>query len=176
MAARLGQLDQRILRTLQEDARVSNHDLSIQLRVAPSTITKHIQKLTQMGVITGFTANVQPSLIGFETMAFALIRCTNQSQEYVDQLIDTLKSAPGISEIYKVLGEDDFMIRIYARNNDEYQTIIENLGDGGRDGHHIHTILVTQTAYLGGLGAVVEKDSRRNGSGAHELPKNDATA
>jgi Lrp/AsnC family transcriptional regulator, leucine-responsive regulatory protein len=167
MADRVEHIDREIIRLLQADARISNQAIADKLRVSPGTITKHIQKLTNQGVLRGYTAIIQPAVLGFRTVGFALIRCSKQSPRHVEGLVSRLKASPGVAEIYKILGDDDLLVKLYAKDNDHYQKIIETLAfdenDKDGNGNHIRTLLVTQIPYDDGLAAVVSKDDRTRG-------------
>ena len=59
-------LDRKILRALQQDARVKNADLARKLGVAPSTMLERIRRLEERGFFSGFKAVV--NFAGFKTI------------------------------------------------------------------------------------------------------------
>ena len=57
-------LDRSILRHLQDDGRLSNVDLAAQVWLSPSPCLRRVRALEQAGVITGYSAQVDPAAVG----------------------------------------------------------------------------------------------------------------
>ena len=56
----LDDTDRRLLRVLQRDGRISNLDLAQQCHLSPSACSDRLRRLRERGVITGFTALLDP--------------------------------------------------------------------------------------------------------------------
>jgi len=68
----LDPLDIRILKALQEDARLSFRELSRQTRASVPTVSAHVRRLERLGVLRGYRADVDPLQLG-ETSVFLVV-------------------------------------------------------------------------------------------------------
>src|SRR2546421_9461295 len=68
----LDPLDIRILKALQDDARLSFRELSRQTRASVPTVSAHVHRLERLGVLRGDRADVDPLQLG-ETSGFLLV-------------------------------------------------------------------------------------------------------
>jgi Lrp/AsnC family transcriptional regulator for asnA, asnC and gidA len=67
--AEIDELDHKILKLLQEDARLPFLEIAKKLKVSESTIRKRVQALKEKGVIKRFTIEIDPAKIGLNTVA-----------------------------------------------------------------------------------------------------------
>ena len=67
-------MDSSILAILQEDARISNAELARRVGMAPSAVFERIRKLEERGVIRGYSAAVDPALLGLGLLAYVFVR------------------------------------------------------------------------------------------------------
>jgi len=68
----LDTLDIRILKALQQDARLSFRELSRQTRASVPTVSTHVRRLERLGVLRGYRADVDPLQLG-ETSVFLVV-------------------------------------------------------------------------------------------------------
>lgn len=64
-AGRIDEVDQRILAGLRADGRISMSALADQVGVSRATVYTRVQNMLAAGVITGFSAQVDPHKVGF---------------------------------------------------------------------------------------------------------------
>jgi Lrp/AsnC family leucine-responsive transcriptional regulator len=135
--------DVAILRELQKDARAPNARIARNLSLATSTVFERIRKLEQRGVIQGFEARVDPRSVGMSVTAFVSIAATEVALE--DDVERALLEMPDVLEIHKIAGEDAFLVKIRAPDN---ETLAVRLRDGveGAAVRSIRTTIVLATA------------------------------
>src|SRR5881296_2376831 len=68
----LDPLDIRILKALQDDARLSFRELGRQTRASVPTVSAHVHRLERLGVLRGYRAVVDPLQLG-ETSVFLVV-------------------------------------------------------------------------------------------------------
>ena len=66
----LDDTDRRLLRVLQRDGRISNLDLAQQCHLSPSACSERVRRLRERGVITGFSAILDPKAIDRALLIF----------------------------------------------------------------------------------------------------------
>jgi Lrp/AsnC family transcriptional regulator, leucine-responsive regulatory protein len=60
----LDAIDRRILGHLRRDARMSWRDLGEHVHLSPTSAADRVKRLEKLGVITGYTARIDPSALG----------------------------------------------------------------------------------------------------------------
>ena len=105
--------DWRILEALQADGRASYADLARTVSMSPSAVTERVRRLEDSGVITGYSAVVDPERLGLSIMAFVRLRYPTNNYKPFHALLD---STAEITEAHHVTGEDCFVLKVLARS------------------------------------------------------------
>lgn len=139
---RLDDLDWRLLRELQADGRLSYNELARRIHLSAPAVAERVRRLEQDGVITGYSATVDPARAGQPFLAFIQLRCRLGSC-----LLKTTKAEdfPELVEIHKLSGEHCSMIKARAATLAHLEGLIERLGSHGE----MRTQVVLSTQYDG---------------------------
>jgi Lrp/AsnC family transcriptional regulator, leucine-responsive regulatory protein len=109
----LDSTDWRILQALQENARLSYAELARVAAMSPSAVTERVRRLEESGVVTGYTAVVDPARVGLEILALVRLRYPSGNYRPFHAL---LEQTPEIVEAHHVTGEDCFVLKVLARS------------------------------------------------------------
>jgi Lrp/AsnC family leucine-responsive transcriptional regulator len=109
----LDDVDWRLLEALQADGRASYADLGRTVGLSPSAVTERVRRLEESGVITGYTAEVDPERLGLAIMALVRLRYPHGNYK---PFRDLLATTPEIGEAHHVTGEDCFVLTVRARS------------------------------------------------------------
>lgn len=120
----LDALDRKILRLIQNDARIPFLEVARACNVSGAAIHQRIQKLTAQGIIKGSQFIIDPEKIGYETCAYVGLYLKNP--ENFDSVVEKLKQIPEVTECHYTTGGYDMFIKIYARNNHHLLNIIHD--------------------------------------------------
>jgi len=115
----LDETDRRVLTMLQRDCRIPLQEVAEVLRVPKSTVHYRIRKLEQDGIVEGYHAKVNASRLGYDYLAVVLVRA-KYGPRYHEKLGRRLAKISGVSAVYYVLGEIDFIVLIRAKDRDDY--------------------------------------------------------
>ena len=74
-------VDLKILRILQDEGRISNLDLSKKIEMSPPPTLRRVRDLEDNGYIDGFRANLDPSKLGYDLVAWIFVSLKNQNEE-----------------------------------------------------------------------------------------------
>ena len=112
MAIPLDKTDLRILATLQTQGRVTNAELADMASLSPSACLRRVQKLEAEGVITGYSAAVDPVAMGrgFEVMIHADLVAKDWAT--VEAFEGRLTSMDEVAELRRMFGLPDYFIRV----------------------------------------------------------------
>lgn len=121
---KLDKLDKQILCMIAADARVPFLEVARACNVSGAAIHQRIQKLTNMGVLSGSQFIINPEKIGYETCAYIGLNLKNP--EKFDDVLEALKKIPEVTECHYTTGNFDMFIKIYAKNNHHLLNIIHD--------------------------------------------------
>ncbi|MDY4409978.1 MAG: Lrp/AsnC ligand binding domain-containing protein [Prevotella sp.] len=117
-------LDRKILKLIQDDARIPFLEVARACNVSGAAIHQRIQKLTQMGILKGSEFIIDPEKIGYETCAYVGLYL--KDPEKFDDVVEKLRQIPEVTECHYTTGGYDMFIKIYARNNHHLLNIIHD--------------------------------------------------
>jgi Lrp/AsnC family leucine-responsive transcriptional regulator len=124
MAITLDHIDKAILRELQEDASISNFDLSKKIGLSPSACLARTKNLVEGGVIQKIAAIVDEKKLGMEILAFALVNLTPLNRETIHSFLEEVKKLPQVQECYTLTGSHDYLLKIVAKDMASYRDFI----------------------------------------------------
>ncbi|WP_235022112.1 Lrp/AsnC family transcriptional regulator [Rathayibacter sp. VKM Ac-2754] len=126
--AALDELDIRILRFLQSDARMTNRDLAAAVGVSPTTALDRTRSLRQRGVIVRATLAVDLPSIGRPVQALIAVRIRPPSREVIEAFRDWVSGLDETVGLFVTAGNEDFIIHVAVRDNDDlYAFVIDGL-------------------------------------------------
>jgi len=123
--ADLDEIDRKILRALQRDARASFKQIANDIGVSEATIFVRVKKLQEKGVVKGFKALVDAKSVGKTLTAITLIRAQPRS---LVGILDALKKFEEIYEIYDVTGQYYSIVKIRTDTTQHLSKIIDEIG------------------------------------------------
>jgi DNA-binding Lrp family transcriptional regulator len=104
----LDALDHQILDVLRQDARLSARAIGRRLGIAAGTVGQRVARLEQAGVIRGYTAVIEPALVG-RPLGFVVGLQIAQGTP-LDGILDELVAIPEIDEVLVVTGRWDLIV------------------------------------------------------------------
>jgi len=100
----------KILKILQEKARVPNIEVARQVGMAPSGVLERVRKLEKQGIIDGYEVRLNPECFNRSLVAFVFVTPEPDSDE--SDLGEALAAIPDVQEVHYVAGEDCFMVKV----------------------------------------------------------------
>jgi Lrp/AsnC family leucine-responsive transcriptional regulator len=114
----------KILKILQDKARIPNVEVARQVGMAPSAVLERIRKLEKMGFIDGYEVRINPERFGKSQVAFITVRTDGDGAEH--DLIDTLAAIPQVQEIHYVAGRNGYLIKIREADTRAVGRLVRN--------------------------------------------------
>ena len=127
MAARIDELDQKILRELQRDASQSLDDIAKTVGSSKTPVWNRIRKLREAGVIGQQTVILDAQALGFDACFFVLIRTSAHEAEWQEKFLLALKSRPEVLEAHRLAGDIDYILKVQVRNARAYDEFYQAL-------------------------------------------------
>ncbi|MBY0335099.1 MAG: Lrp/AsnC family transcriptional regulator [Acetobacteraceae bacterium] len=112
----LDAIDLRILAELQADGRITNVELARRVGLSAPPCLRRVRRLEEAGILRGYHAEVEPTLLGFEVTFFALVGLDSQKQSILSAFEQEVISWPEVRECHMIRGGGDFLLRLVARD------------------------------------------------------------
>lgn len=107
MTQKIDELDLKIMRELQKDARKSFRDLAEKLKVAEGTIYNRVNKLQEGGVIKGYFTDIDFTKLGYD---LAVVIGVSVKGKHLLEIEKEIAKERNVSAVYDVTGEYDALI------------------------------------------------------------------
>lgn len=121
MDAELDEVDRRILAELEADGRLSGRALAERVTISRANAYARFERLVADGVITGFTARVDPVKVGLTTSAY--VAMTVRQNNWRD-LQARLRAVPEVRHMALMGGEFDVMLLVRAADNNALRRVV----------------------------------------------------
>lgn len=120
----LDDVDRKILAELQANGRITNAELAERVGVAASTCIARVRSLVSRRVITGFTATVDPRMIGLDLQVLISVTVRSGARQLITEMSDQLKALPEVTQLFFLGGVEDFIIHLAARDSDHVRDFV----------------------------------------------------
>ena len=120
----LDEIGWKILRELQENARISFAELGRRVSLSIPAVTERVRRLEDAGIITGYHAEVDAEKIGLPITAFIRMNIVG---DMTPRLTVLLKELPEISECHRGTGGDSFIMKVAVASVEHLQEVIDRL-------------------------------------------------
>jgi DNA-binding Lrp family transcriptional regulator len=104
---------------------VSLAELGERVSLSSPAVKRRVDRLLASGVITGFTALVDPAALGQNTEAFVEVTCVANMSPIA--LRETLAGEPEVVAAYTVTGEADALVHVRATDVRDLEMTIERI-------------------------------------------------
>ena len=122
----LDELDQRIVRLLIENARMSYSDIGQQVGISRVAVKARIQALEQRGIIEEYTTIINPQKISGAVSCYFEIETQPDS---FGKVVELLNDNETITQIYRVTGKNRLHIHAVAASGEEMEGLIRDVID-----------------------------------------------
>ena len=126
----LDDIDDRILELLLQDGRRSASEVGRLVGLSPAASKRRIDRLEQLGVIAGYRAVVDHTMLGSSIEAFIELRFAASTQ--VGDIDRVVADLPELVESFTTAGDPDGLLRVRANDLDHLRRVIDRVRRSGR--------------------------------------------
>lgn len=123
-ASKLDKIDLSILADLQRNGRMTNVDLAKHAGISAPPCLRRVNNLEEQGFIEGYHAKINSAALGYAVTVFVMIKLNSVGEGELRRFEDQLEKWPMVREAYVMTGESDFLVKIVARDWDDYQSFL----------------------------------------------------
>lgn len=116
-------LDEKILKLITQNARIPFLEVARECGVSGAAIHQRVQRLLNIGVITGSEFIVNPEKLGYNTCAYMGMHL--EKARFHKQVVEALRKIPEIVECHFTTGQYAIFIKIQTKTNKHLKQIID---------------------------------------------------
>ncbi|KVV55643.1 AsnC family transcriptional regulator [Burkholderia territorii] len=121
MPIKLDAIDRRILRALQRNSNQTNAQLAEEVGLSPTPCLRRVHLLEEQGVIDAYVALLNPAAVELRFTAFVRVTLERQDKTTVERFAHEMEQAPEVLECHLMAGSYDYLLRVIAKDLDDYQ-------------------------------------------------------
>lgn len=128
MAGGLDRIDRSILKLLRSDGRMAHAQIAKEVGLSGPAVHERVRKLEQAGVISGYTAILDPEAMDASHVAFCQVTLSEGSELAVDEpIVARICEEPCVLEFHRIAGEDCYLIKIRTSTNKELERVLRRI-------------------------------------------------
>ena len=121
----LDKIDEKILKHLMMDARLSARQLALKLGMSTVTVLSRIKKLEKAKIIRGYTTIIDHEKLGYTLTAIIEIMAKNGKVLDIEEEVSKFENVVGV---YDITGSTDTIIIAKFKERNELSDFVKNLG------------------------------------------------
>lgn len=121
---KIDNLDKKILNIIMYNARIPSKDVAEECGVSRAAIHQRIQRMQELGIITGSGYVVNPGYLGFSTCTYVGVNLERGAM-YRDA-VPYLEQIPEVVECHYTTGPYTMLIKLYARDNEHLMRLLND--------------------------------------------------
>lgn len=121
---KLDEIDIKLLNILQKDGKVNTKELCQMLNLSKTPVYERIHRLEKEGVITGYSAQINPKKVGFNLVVFCNVSLAVHDDEHIARFRSDINKIDEIIECYSTGGFYDILLKVVLKDLEEYNTFI----------------------------------------------------
>ena len=128
--AAVDRVDRQILELLRENARRSLRDVAQRVGLTVAPVQRRIARLEKIGVITGYTIQINQARIASGIEAVTELRFAGNLN--LEQIMEVTAQLPEVEEVLMLAGDPDALVKIRVEGVEHLQSVVNRLRVGGR--------------------------------------------
>ena len=140
----LDRIDHKILRTLQENGRMTNADLARRVNLSPTPCLDRVRRLEAEKYILDYVALLNPNKLGAGVIIFIQIMLDRTSPGVFDRFKKQVNQCPEIVECHMVAGGFDYLLKVRTSSMVEYRDFLGQTLGKMSDIKQTHTYVVME--------------------------------
>jgi DNA-binding Lrp family transcriptional regulator len=122
----LDDLDKRVMAALVDDARATYAEVGAKVGLSAPAVKRRVDRLRAAGAITGFSAQVDPSALGWTTEAYVELFCRGRTSPA--DIAAAVAKHPEVIDACTITGDADALLHIRASDVRHFEQVVERIG------------------------------------------------
>lgn len=143
--AHIDQFDRMILSLLQEEARLTNNDLSERVNLSASQCSRRRQRLEEAGYIRAYRAVLDRDRLGFSLVNVITVTLATHNRDNARRFADLVARLPEVQEAHALTGEMDYILKVVTPDLKSLSEFVSEVLLPHESVQHVKTAIVLQT-------------------------------
>jgi len=122
----MDEIDLKILKALQDDARTTNSDLADRVGLSPAPCLRRVRALEQQGVIRKYATLLDPGAVNLGVAVFVQISLDLQVEDRLEKFERAIMRRPEVLECYLMTGDADYLLRVVVPDVSAYERFLKD--------------------------------------------------
>jgi DNA-binding Lrp family transcriptional regulator len=142
--------DRKMLALLQQDARLTNNDLSARIHLSPSQCSRRRQRLEEEGLIRGYRAELDREKLGFPLVSMVSVTLATHNRDNARRFAELVSRLPEVQEAHALTGEMDYALKVVTPDLKMLSEFVNSVLLPHDSVQHVKTAIVLETLKEGG--------------------------
>lgn len=134
-----------MLSLLQEDARLTNNDLSERINLSPSQCSRRRQRLEEEGFIRSYRAVLDRDKLGFSLVNVITVTLATHNRDNARRFAELVLRLPEVQEAHALTGEMDYILKVVTPDLKSLSEFVNNELLPHDSVQHVKTAIVLDT-------------------------------
>lgn len=141
----LDSTDFKILKILQENGRITNIQLSMDIGLSPAPTLERVRKLEANGFINSYHAMVNEELLGLKIKTFIQVSINYQKADAIKNFSKQIMKIDEVVECHHISGSADFLLKVIVPDIKSYERLILDKISKILEISHLQTMMILST-------------------------------
>jgi Lrp/AsnC family transcriptional regulator len=123
----MDKLDKKILEHLQKNGGLTAAELADRIGLSKAPCWRRIKRLEEAGIIKQTVALLDARSLNLGTTVFVTLKTGNHSEAWFDKFVKAVRDIPEVTEIHRMSGDVDYLMRIVVPDIDAYDLVYKRL-------------------------------------------------
>ncbi len=123
----MDKLDKKILELLQRNGGLTAAELADRIGLSKAPCWRRIKRLEEEGIIKQTVALLDARSLNLGTTVFVTLKTGNHSEAWFDKFVKAVRDIPEVTEIHRMSGDVDYLMRIVVPDIDAYDLVYKRL-------------------------------------------------
>lgn len=115
MTEKLDKVDLQILRTLQENARLTTKELAAQVSLSSTPVFERLKRLEREGYIKKYIAVLDADKLNQGFVVFCNVKLRRMNKDIAMEFTRIVQQIPEVTECYNISGSYDYLLKSMLR-------------------------------------------------------------
>lgn len=120
----IDQLNWKILKCLQQNARMSNTEIGRRVGITSPAVSERIKKMEDAEIIQGYTTFVSPFEAGYQLKALITLRAF---MGMLKPFLEKVKTYDEVVNCYRITGNENIVMEVVLKNQKHLEAFIDQL-------------------------------------------------
>lgn len=122
----LDSTDIKILRYLQEDAKLTTKQLAAKVNLSTTPVFERLKRLEGEGYIKKYVAVLDAEKLNLGFMVLCSVKLKQMSKKIADDFELVIRDIPQVTACYNISGDFDYLLQIHAPDMKYYNDLVIN--------------------------------------------------